>query len=692
MTSGGSIWINTGSQLTLSSDTLATITSTKAGGIFNNLSAQGIYLQANNVSLSDQPIKLPSNENLWIYANSGNLTIPSVSSITASGNGWVNLIAYKDFNFGGTISSVNGGVTLESYYGNLNLSPGSSITQSGNSGITLLADNGSIVGSSALSTPSGWVRLQAPNNNGTMTGEYTVGSLDFSGSINAGYWIDIYGGNEITLNGAVSSSSSTVNLRANNSITLGSTPPLSPKTKISTAIVGSAPTTISASGSLYLNAPVLSFINTPVLSAEALSGSFGSINSSSVGLSSSTPLTKGYDGTSAITLLPTDLLINGLIEGYTAVVVSANGTFISPNVQSANAVAINSLVVHLTEPKTTSGDFSLSINNLSLAGSITPATLIASLTGSVSRIYDGTTAAALNAANYLLNGVIGKDTVSLNNPASGTYDNANAGTGKTVSVTGLSLDNANYQLESTSINGAIGVITPATSTAQEIVSEPTVQTAVQNLTIRNNTTTTSSGGSFGSSGPSSESSGSSGESASAGETASAGESASSGESSSSESGGETASSESSGESASSSESSTASTDSGSSATTASADASSSSASSSSASSSSSSASAGSAATSSTSGGSSQGAKTQAAAISRMNNPVGGATVGGAEFQRLNPFSDAGAMHQEVAGASASSGGGTTQTSTGRAAAVSVKSPEMTELAPMNDLNVLFMMF
>jgi hypothetical protein len=76
----------------------------------------------------------------------------------------------------------------------------------------------------------------------------------------------------------------------------------------------------------------------------------------------------------------------------------------------------------------------------------------------------------------------------------------------------------------------------------------------------------------------------------------------------------------------------------------------------------------------------------------MNNPVGGATPGGAEFQRLNPFSDAGAMQQEVAGASASSGGGTTQTSTGRAAAVSVKSPEMTELAPMNDLNVLFMMF
>jgi hypothetical protein len=64
----------------------------------------------------------------------------------------------------------------------------------------------------------------------------------------------------------------------------------------------------------------------------------------------------------------------------------------------------------------------------------------------------------------------------------------------------------------------------------------------------------------------------------------------------------------------------------------------------------------------------------------MNNPVGGAMVDGAEFQRLNPFSDSGPMREEVASAS------------GRAAAVSVKSPEMTELAPMDDLNVLFMMF
>lgn len=49
------------------------------------------------------------------------------------------------------------------------------------------------------------------------------------------------------------------------------------------------------------------------------------------------------------------------------------------------------------------------------------------------------------------------------------------------------------------------------------------------------------------------------------------------------------------------------------------------------------------------------------------------------------------MHEEVAAASSVPGGGA-QTSTGRAGAVSVKSPEMTELAPLNDLNVVFMLF
>ena len=439
-------------------------------------------------------------------------------------------------------------------------------------------------------------------------------------------------------------------------------------------ITANAPTNLALSGTLASNY----FLNR----TSTISG-YGTITPKMLTAlynGDASSVTKVYDGNNTATVAPNLLSLSGIILKDDVSINSAfSSTYSDANTGNTKTVTVSglSLVGEMA------GNYTLA-TTLTGSGAITAKTLTASLTGSVSKVYDATTAATLTPANYLLSGIIGTDKVNLNNPAGGTFDNANSGSAKTISVSGLALDNANYQLLSTSINGAIGTITPATSTAQEIFTEPTVQTAIQSLTIRNNTTTTSSGGSFGSSGPGSEGSGSGGESASAGETAS------SGESSSSESGGETASSESSGESGSSSESSTASTDSGSSATTASSDSASSSGSSSTASSSSSSSSSGSA--SSSSGGSSQGAKAQVAAMSRMNNPVGGATVGGAEFQRLNPFSDAGAMHEEVAVSLASAVGGTTQASTGRAAAVSVKSPEMTELAPMNDLNVLFMMF
>ena len=74
----------------------------------------------------------------------------------------------------------------------------------------------------------------------------------------------------------------------------------------------------------------------------------------------------------------------------------------------------------------------------------------------------------MGSSNYRLTGVLGNDAVSLNNPSAGSYDNANAGTGKTVSVEGLELLNnslGNYVLASGGISGSIGVITPATVTA-----------------------------------------------------------------------------------------------------------------------------------------------------------------------------------------------------------------------------------
>lgn len=240
----------------------------------------------------------------------------------------------------------------------------------------------------------------------------------------------------------------------------------------------------------------------------------------------------------------------------------------------------------------------------------------------------------------------------------------------------------------TTTSAPIAVISPTTATTPTpepaitqaaIAAAPTVQNTLQSLTIRN-TTTTSSGGSFGSAGPSGEGS-SSATTATGGVSTSGGETASSSSSGESSSGGETASSESS--SGSSAEGGAG--ESSSTTATASSDSSGSS-------SSGTSSGGGTASSSSSAGGTStQGAKSQAAAVARLNNPLQGGMVGGGEFQRLNPFSGAEGMHEDHASAGGGAGGAQ-PTASGRAAAISVKSPEMQELSSLNDLNVVLMLF
>ena len=93
---------------------------------------------------------------------------------------------------------------------------------------------------------------------------------------------------------------------------------------------------------------------------------------------------------------------------------------------------------------------------------VNPKALTAGLTGTVSKTYDGGPTATLASGNYTLPGVVSGDTVNLNNPTSGTYNTKHQGTGKTVTVTGLSLSGSsatNYTLVNALAAGAIGTIT-----------------------------------------------------------------------------------------------------------------------------------------------------------------------------------------------------------------------------------------
>jgi filamentous hemagglutinin family protein len=102
-----------------------------------------------------------------------------------------------------------------------------------------------------------------------------------------------------------------------------------------------------------------------------------------------------------------------------------------------------------------------------LAPTVTPG-----LTGTVSKTYDGSTAATLTGANYTVSGAVDGDLITLNNPLSGNFDNANAGTGKNVNVSGIALASAangaatvyGYQMAAATANANIGTVGKANLT------------------------------------------------------------------------------------------------------------------------------------------------------------------------------------------------------------------------------------
>lgn len=90
------------------------------------------------------------------------------------------------------------------------------------------------------------------------------------------------------------------------------------------------------------------------------------------------------------------------------------------------------------------------------------------LTGSVSKVYDGTTLATLTAGNFLAIGGIDGDTVSVGGSTSASYDTRNVGTAKVVSASGITiaaLDGTTpvygYGLAGGMASGPIGAITAA---------------------------------------------------------------------------------------------------------------------------------------------------------------------------------------------------------------------------------------
>ena len=168
---------------------------------------------------------------------------------------------------------------------------------------------------------------------------------------------------------------------------------------------------------------------------------------------------KIYDGTTVASLSGGTLA--GVVGSDAVTLAGLTGSFASKDAGSAIAVTVTGASLS----GAAAGNYTVA-NPTGLSADITARSLSLALTGSTSKVYDGTTAALLSGANFSLSGFVAGEGASITQTA-GSFDNGNAGTGKTVSVSLAGGDYtasgstllANYVLP-TAVSGAIGTISP----------------------------------------------------------------------------------------------------------------------------------------------------------------------------------------------------------------------------------------
>jgi hypothetical protein len=184
---------------------------------------------------------------------------------------------------------------------------------------------------------------------------------------------------------------------------------------------------------------------------------------------------KPYDGDTDATIDTGSASLQGIITGDTVNldVTNASGAFADKNVGDGKTVAISGLSITGAD----AGNYSLI--QPSATASITAKGLTVTGVTADDKPYDGGTDATIDTGGASLQGVISGDSVDLDvTSASGVFADKNAGDGKTVAISGLSIvgaDAGNYSL-----------IQP--SVAASITTCPLTVTAVANTKVYDGTT------------------------------------------------------------------------------------------------------------------------------------------------------------------------------------------------------------
>ncbi|WP_295537978.1 YDG domain-containing protein, partial [uncultured Pseudacidovorax sp.] len=166
-----------------------------------------------------------------------------------------------------------------------------------------------------------------------------------------------------------------------------------------------------------------------------------------------TGVNKVYDGTTAASA---NLASSGVVSGD-AVSFTGTATLADKNVGTGKAVSVAGIGASGAD----AGNYAIN-TTASTTANVTAKAITVAATG-VNKVYDGSTAAN---ATLSSSGVIAGDTVSFGGNA--TFANKNAGTGKTVSVAGISAsgsDAGNYALTATTATTTADIATKAITVA-----------------------------------------------------------------------------------------------------------------------------------------------------------------------------------------------------------------------------------
>ena len=197
---------------------------------------------------------------------------------------------------------------------------------------------------------------------------------------------------------------------------------------------------------------------------QPIAGLAANITPKALTISGITAVDKIYDGNTSDTLNAGSATLNGVLgsDSVTLTASGAGGTFSTANVGSNLDVSISGFTLGGAQ----AGNYTV-VQPGGLTANITPRQLTAAITGSPTKVYDGSDSATLTAGDYTLTGFVTGQGASIPQSATANYTTPHAGTGLGVQstlvvsdfVANAGTNLANYILP-TSATGNNGVITP----------------------------------------------------------------------------------------------------------------------------------------------------------------------------------------------------------------------------------------